>query len=429
MKRVAFITLGCKVNTYETEGMKRLFEQAGYIVVEPDISADVYVINTCTVTHLSDRKSRQMIRRARRLNPDAIIAAVGCYAQIAPEEVSSIEGVNLVIGNNHKSEIIDLVNRASCDSQKVEVSLRKDMRTFEELWAESYTDQTRAFLKIQDGCDQFCSYCIIPFARGSIRSRNIDSIIAEANKLSQNGFKEIVLTGIHLTSYGNDTGEHTLIDVIERLNDIDGLERIRLGSLEPLYMTEEMIRDMSEIEKLCPHFHLSLQSGCDETLRRMNRKYTTAEYREIVENIRKYFDDPAITTDIMTGFPGETEDEFRQTCIFVEAIEFSQIHVFQYSVRKGTKAADMKEQIPPMLKEERSKKLVEISEMSAHNFRQKQIGKTARVLIEDKHKDYYQGHTENYLPVRVVFEDDICGKVLSVKLIKNTKEYIIGKIV
>ena len=356
MKRVAFITLGCKVNTYETEGMKRLFEQAGYIVVEPDISADVYVINTCTVTHLSDRKSRQMIRRARRLNPDAIIAAVGCYAQIAPEEVSSIEGVNLVIGNNHKSEIIDLVNRASCDSQKVEVSLRKDMRTFEELWAESYTDQTRAFLKIQDGCDQFCSYCIIPFARGSIRSRNIDSIIAEANKLSQNGFKEIVLTGIHLTSYGNDTGEHTLIDVIERLNDIDGLERIRLGSLEPLYMTEEMIRDMSEIEKLCPHFHLSLQSGCDETLRRMNRKYTTAEYREIVENIRKYFDDPAITTDIMTGFPGETEDEFRQTCIFVEAIEFSQIHVFQYSVRKGTKAADMKEQIPPMLKEERSKK-------------------------------------------------------------------------
>lgn len=357
MKRVAFITLGCKVNTYETEGMKRLFEQAGYIVVEPDISADVYVINTCTVTHLSDRKSRQMIRRARRLNPDAIIAAVGCYAQIAPEEVSSIEGVNLVIGNNHKSEIIDLVNRASCDSQKVEVSLRKDMRTFEELWAESYTDQTRAFLKIQDGCDQFCSYCIIPFARGSIRSRNIDSIIAEANKLSQNGFKEIVLTGIHLTSYGNDTGEHTLIDVIERLNDIDGLERIRLGSLEPLYMTEEMIRDMSEIEKLCPHFHLSLQSGCDETLRRMNRKYTTAEYREIVENIRKYFDDPAITTDIMTGFPGETEDEFRQTCIFVEAIEFSQIHVFQYSVRKGTKAADMKEQIPPMLKEERSKNL------------------------------------------------------------------------
>ncbi len=429
MKSVAFITLGCKVNTYETEGMKRLFEQSGYTVVEPVVAADVYVINTCTVTHLSDRKSRQMIRRARRLNPEAVIAAVGCYAQVAPEEVSNIEGVNLVIGNNHKSEIISLVKNASYDTQKVEVSLRKDMKEFEELWAESYTERTRAFLKIQDGCDQFCSYCIIPFARGGIRSRNLDNIIIEAEKLSQNGFSEIVLTGIHLTSYGNDTGENTLVDVIEKMNEIDGLERIRLGSLEPLYMTEKMIRKMSEIKKLCPHFHLSLQSGCDETLLRMNRKYTTADYRDIVENIRRYFEDVSITTDIMTGFPGETESEFKQSCDFVQSIGFSQIHVFQYSVRDGTKAAGMKEQISPILKQERSKIFTKISKRSAHDFRQRQIGKIVSILFEDKHNDYFHGHTENYLPVVVKSDADICGRIVNVELIQNTKDHIIGKIV
>ena len=244
--------------------MKRLFEKSGYLVVEPEACADVYVINTCTVTHLSDRKSRQMIRRARRLNPDAVIAAVGCYAQVAPEEVSKIEGVNLVIGNNRKSEIVDLVEELSRDEQRIEVSLRKELKNYEELWAEAYTGQTRAFLKIQDGCDQFCSYCIIPFARGRIRSRSIESITREAWKLINNGFKEIVLTGIHLTSYGKDIGMSTLIDVIKELDKINGLVRIRLGSLEPLYMTEKMIKEMSTIEKLCPHFHLSLQSGCDE---------------------------------------------------------------------------------------------------------------------------------------------------------------------
>ncbi|HEY8421354.1 MAG TPA: tRNA (N(6)-L-threonylcarbamoyladenosine(37)-C(2))-methylthiotransferase MtaB [Thermoclostridium sp.] len=429
MKKVAFLTLGCKVNTYETEGMKRLFEKSGYLVVEPDTAADVYVINTCTVTHLSDRKSRQMIRRARRLNPNAVIAAVGCYAQVAPEEVSKIEGVNLVIGNNHKSEIVDLVENASWDVQRIEVSPRKELKDFEELWAESYTGQTRAFLKIQDGCDQFCSYCIIPFARGRVRSRSIESIMTEAEKLIDNGFKEIVLTGIHLTSYGKDTGTGTLLDVIKGLDKLNGLVRIRLGSLEPLYMTGNMIKEMSKIKKLCPHFHLSLQSGCDETLARMNRKYTTAEFGEIVKNIRQNFDDVAITTDIMTGFPGETDEEFRKTCDFVESIGFSQAHIFQYSIRKGTKAAEMEEQIPHTVKEERSKILAEICNKSMHNFREKQIGKITGVLFEEEIEGYYAGHTGNYIPVRVLSNKDLSGELLDVKLVKNEHDFIIGQIV
>ncbi|NLX76076.1 MAG: tRNA (N(6)-L-threonylcarbamoyladenosine(37)-C(2))-methylthiotransferase MtaB [Clostridiaceae bacterium] len=429
MRKVAFITLGCKVNTYETEGMKRLFEKSGYLIVEPEDCADVYVINTCTVTHLSDRKSRQMIRRAKRLNPNAVIAVVGCYAQVAPEEAAGIEGVNLVIGNNHKSEIVELVEKYSGGAQKIEVSLRSELKSYEELWTESYTGQTRAFLKIQDGCDQFCSYCIIPFARGKVRSRSIESIIHEAAKLADNGFKEIVLTGIHLTSYGKDTGANTLLDVIKELDKINGILRIRLGSLEPLYMTGEMIREMSMVEKLCPHFHLSLQSGCDETLRRMNRRYTTAEFREIVENIRQNIDDVAITTDIMTGFPGETEEEFRETLSFVESIGFSQAHIFQYSVRKGTKAAEMKEQIPPQVKEERSKILMEICEKSMYNFREKQIGKVTGVLFEEQDEGYWTGHTGNYIPVRVLSEKNISGELLNVKLVENRHDFITGQIV
>jgi len=428
MKKVAFLTLGCKVNTYETEGMKRLFEKAGYLVVEPDTAADVYVINTCTVTHLSDRKSRQMIRRAKRLNPDSVIAAVGCYAQVAPDEVSKIEGVNLIVGNNHKSEIVDLVEDASRDAQRIEVSPRKDLKSFEELWAESYSGQTRAFLKIQDGCDQFCSYCIIPFARGRVRSRSTESIMTEAKKLIDNGFKEIVLTGIHLTSYGKDTGAGTLLDVIKELDKINGLLRIRLGSLEPLYMTGDMIKEMSKVKKLCPHFHLSLQSGCDETLSRMNRRYTTAEFKEIVDNLRRNFDDVAVTTDIMTGFPGETEEEFRKTCDFVESIGFSQAHIFQYSVRKGTKAAEMKEQVPHSVKEERSKILSEICNKSMHDFRERQIGKTTGVLFEEKIEGYYAGHTGNYIPVRVLSDKDISGELLDVILVKNEHDYIVGQI-
>lgn len=426
LKKVAFITLGCKVNTYETEGMKRIFENDGYEVVEPECVADVYIINTCTVTHLSDRKSRQMIRRARRLNPHAVIAAVGCYAQVAPQEVSAIEGVNLVIGNNHKNEILSLVKAASWNTLQVEVSARKDLKEYEELWAQSFSGRTRAFLKIQDGCDQFCSYCIIPIARGGIRSRSLESILQEAEKLSGNGFSEIVLTGIHLTSYGIDSGEYGLIDVIIRLNDIEGIRRIRLGSLEPLYLTRDLICRMAAIEKLCPHFHLSLQSGCDETLVRMNRKYTTSEFREIVENIREFFPDAAITTDIMVGFPGETEEEFAKTCAFTEAIGFSQIHIFPYSVRKGTKAAGMPGQIPAPVKEERSKTLEKIAAKAMADFRKSFCGTTSEVLFEHVQEGLWEGYTRNYIPVRVASEEELSGKTLMVMLAENRPGYVFG---
>lgn len=429
MKKVAFITLGCKVNTYETEGMKRIFENDGYEVVEPDEIADVYIINTCTVTHLSDRKSRQMIRRARRMNPQAIIAAVGCYAQVAPEEVSSIDGVNLVVGNNHKNEILSLIKSVSCDDLQVEVSKRNELKGYEELQAWSYSGQTRAFLKVQDGCDQFCSYCIIPLARGGIRSRSLDSIREEAISLSENGFQEIVLAGIHLTSYGLDKGEHTLLDVILCLNEIPGIRRIRLGSLEPLYMSQEMICQMSGIEKLCPHFHLSLQSGCDDTLDRMNRRYTTEEYMRIVGNIRRYFPDAAITTDIMVGFPGETDEEFLKTCNFAETVGFSQIHIFQYSPRKGTRAAQMPDQIPPSDKEHRSKVLNTIAEKLKATFREGYIGKTLEVLIERRVEGLWEGHTRNYIPVRVAHEEKLTGIIIPVKLAENRAEYVLGKIV
>lgn len=426
MKKVAFITLGCKVNTYETEGMKRIFEKDGYVVVEPDEVADVYIINTCTVTHLSDRKSRQMIRRARRMNPKAIIAAVGCYAQTSPDEVSAIDGVNLVVGNNHKNEILNLVKEASSSTLKVTVSTRKELNEYEELWAQSFSGRTRAFLKIQDGCDQFCSYCIIPVARGGIRSRSMGSIVEEAQRLSENGFKEIVLTGIHLTSYGMDTGGYQLVDVIENLNRIEGIRRIRLGSLEPLYMNRELIARMSGIEKLCPHFHLSLQSGCNETLLRMNRKYTTAEYREIIEDIRENFPDVAFTTDIMTGFPGETEEEFQKTCSFAESIGFSQIHIFQYSVRKGTKAATMADQVPAPVKEERSKILSDIAEKLKDSFRKKYTGKTMAVLFEHVQDGLWEGHTANYIPVRVSHEKNLSGEIIPVRLIENKGDFVAG---
>lgn len=429
MKKVTFITLGCKVNTYETEGMKRIFEKGGYQVVDPESPSDVVVINTCTVTHLSDKKSRQMIRRARKLNPKSVIAAVGCYAQIAPNEVSAIKGVNLVVGNNHKGEILQLVEESSFDTLKVAVSQRNEIKGYEELRTQSFTGQTRAFLKIQDGCDQFCSYCIIPYARGGIRSRSLDSILREAEKLSENGFREIVLTGIHLTSYGMDSGENTLLDVINSLNRIKGIERIRLGSLEPLYMTRELISEVSEIEKLCPHFHLSLQSGCDQTLLRMNRKYTTDEYMEIVENIRRYFPDAAITTDIMAGFPGETEDEFLKTCNFVKRVGFSQTHVFQYSIRKGTRAAAMPDQVPPDVKEHRSKILIRICEELKKDFRQKYMDKTMDVLFEHERDGLMEGHTSNYIPVRVPGALDLTGEIRMVRLVENRKDFVLGQIV
>lgn len=417
------------MNIYETEGMKRIFEEGGYIVVPPDSPADVYVINTCTVTHLSEKKSRQMIRRAKRINPQAIVAAVGCYSQIAPEEALAVDGVNLVIGNNHKHEILKLVEQAGLETKKVFVSERRELNNYEELKVDSYTGHTRAFLKIQDGCDQFCSYCIIPIARGKIRSRSLDSIIDEAKSLADKGFCEIVLTGIHITSYGRDIKGATLLDVIIELGRIEGIKRIRLGSLEPLYMSADIVRKMAQEEKLCPHFHLSLQSGCDETLKRMNRKYTTAEYGEIVAIIRSTFPDAAITTDIMTGFPGETEKEFEQTCDFVKKIGFSQAHIFQFSARKGTKAADMPNQVPSPEKERRSKILSEICEKSKENYRAGYIGRNMDVLFEQKRGKLWEGLTVNYIPVQAEYDGNITGKIKSVRLDKSVNDVILGHII
>ena len=429
MKTVAFITLGCKVNIYETEGMKKIFEEGGYKVVPPESAADVYVINTCTVTQLSEKKSRQMIRRAKRTNPRAIIAAVGCYSQIAPDEVLAVDGVNLVIGNNHKGKILKLVEQAGLETKNVLVSERHELKNYEDLKVSRYTGHTRAFLKIQDGCDHFCSYCIIPIARGKIRSRSPDSIIDEAKTLADKGFCEIVLTGIHITSYGKDIKGATLLDVIHQINRIEGVKRIRLGSLEPLYMSAEIIKKMAQAEKLCPHFHLSFQSGCDETLKRMNRNYTTAEYEKIVESIRETFPDAAITTDIMTGFPGETQVEFEQTCNFVERIGFSQAHIFKFSARKGTKAAKMPNQIPLSEKERRSKILFEICEKSKEFYRAKYIGKNMDVLFEQKRGKLWEGLTVNYIPVQAEHDADLVGKIMNVRLEKSLNGVILGHII
>lgn len=363
------------------------------------------------------------------MNPQAIIAAVGCYAQVAADEVSAIEGVNLVIGNNYKADIVSLVEEAAYDSLKVEVSGRESMKDYDTLWVGAYEGRIRAFLKIQDGCDQFCSYCIIPYARGSVRSRDIDDIVNEAERLSENGFLEIVLTGIHLTSYGKNSGDTSLIDVLFRLNQLEKIKRIRLGSLEPLYLSKELIFRLSEVEKLCPHFHLSLQSGCDETLFRMNRKYTTNEYMTIVNNIRGIIPDTAITTDIMTGFPGETQEEFEKTCGFVEKIGFSQAHIFQYSERKGTKAANMPDKAPSVVKEERSKILMKICEKSQNKFRDQFIGRQMEILFENKKEDMWEGHTTNYIPVRALSENQLAGKICGIKLVERRKDYILGQVI
>ena len=348
MKKVAFCTLGCKVNQYETEAISEMFVKNGYEIVDFEEFADVYIINTCTVTNLSDRKSRQMIRRAKKNNQNSIIVAVGCYAQVSPDEVLSIPEVNLVIGTKDKGKILENINVIKEGMDKV--NLVQDIvktREFEELGVEVYKERTRAYIKIQEGCNQFCSYCIIPYARGPIRSRSVDYILDEVNKLALNGYKEIVLTGIHIASYGKDIKNTSLLDIIKKVHEIDGVERIRLGSIEPTTITQEFVDEISKLHKVCPHFHISLQSGCDSTLKRMNRKYTTDEYSAAVKLLRDSIEDVSITTDVMVGFPGETEEEFLSTVNFLKEINFAAMHVFKYSQRKGTPAADFKEQVSP----------------------------------------------------------------------------------
>ena len=433
MKKVAFYTLGCKVNQYETEAMLEMFKKDGYVQVESEDYADVYVINTCTVTHMSDRKSRQYIRRMKKKNPDAIIAVVGCYSQVSPEEILEIEEVNLVMGTNERRQIVEEIKKLDASQKASTVDDIMKVRAFEEIEINQTNGKTRAFMKIQDGCDRFCSYCIIPYARGGkVRSRDLESIVNEANKLADKGYKEIVLTGIHVASYGKDVKDESinLLTVIKAINEMDGIERIRLSSVEPVLFTEEFVEEVSKMDKVCPHYHLSLQSGCDETLKRMNRRYTTKEYKEIVDRLRAHIPDVAITTDIIVGFPGETNAEFSVTNKFLEEIELSQMHVFKYSPRKGTPAATMENQIDPQMKQLRSDKLIALGHTNFKKFASKYEGKEVEVLFEHRMKDNkFEGLTTNYIRVIVDSEKDIQGQILKVKITKVNDEFVEGILV
>lgn len=433
MKKVAFYTLGCKVNQYETEAMLEMFKKDGYIQVESEDFADVYVINTCTVTHMSDRKSRQYIRRMKKKNPDAIIAVVGCYSQVSPEEILDIEEVNLVMGTNERRQIVEEIKKIDASKKVSTVDDIMKVRAFEEIEISQSNGKTRAFMKIQDGCDRFCTYCIIPYARGGkVRSRSINSILEEANKLANNGYKEIVLTGIHVASYGKDLRQEqtTLLNVIKEIDKIEGIKRIRLSSVEPILFTDEFVSEVSKMEKVCQHYHLSLQSGCDETLKRMNRRYTTEEYKTIVDRLRENIPNVAITTDIIVGFPGETNDEFNKTYEFLKEIELSQMHIFKYSPRKGTPAATMENQVDPQMKQFRSDKLLNLNKENFNKFASRFIDKELDVLFESNvADDMYEGLTTNYIRVVVPSEKDIQGEILKVKITKVKDEYIEGILV
>ena len=413
MKTVAFYTLGCKVNQYETNAIAQIFIKNGYKKIEFNEKADVYVINTCSVTNMADKKSRQIIRQAKTHNNNAIVVATGCYAQVNKEELENIDEIDIIIGNSDKSKILEIVEQYQ--EKYNQVKKIEEEKEFKDYGTVTYTEKTRAVIKVQDGCNNFCSYCIIPYARGRVRSRKPESVIKEISEIVKTGIKEVVITGIHVASYGKDFENGIgLIDLLEQINEIEGLSRIRLGSLEPNLITEDFVERLVKVDKICDHFHLSLQSGCDETLKRMNRKYTTNEFRKGVNLLRQKFPSVALTTDIIVGFPGETETEFNQTYKFLEEIKFSKMHVFKYSPRKGTVAAKMKEQINPKIKEERSNKLIELSDKNEIEFLDKYIGKELEILFESKNQDgYTEGHTTNYISVKTKQEglDNIIKKV------------------
>ena len=441
MKRAALTTLGCRVNQYETEAMGELFKKAGYSIVDFDEESDVYVINTCTVTSFGDKKSRQMIRKARRKNEDAVIAVVGCYSQVSPDSVAKISGVNIILGTNDRKRIVKFVedylnNKEKNQNQKpiCHVDNIMNIRKFEELEIDDYRDKTRAFLKVQDGCNRFCSYCLIPYARGTIRSREPEKIIEEVKKLSETGFKEIILSGIHVASYGKDlkdNGGITLVDIIEKINSMAGIERIRIGSVEPTFFTDDTIKRLSKVEKLCRHFHLSLQSGNDETLKRMNRRYTTQEYENIVDELRDYLPGVSITTDVIIGFPGETEEEFNSTYDFLKKMELSKTHIFKYSKREGTPAAKFKDQVDYTEKERRSNLLIKLNLVNEKKFIDRFIGEGLEVLYEQECNDmggFVEGYTDNYIYVKTKGSKDMIGNIYNTTLVENSGEFAIGKI-
>lgn len=419
MKKAALHNLGCKVNAYETEAMQHLLEEAGYEIVPFTQKADVYVINTCSVTNMADRKSRQMLHKAKKNNPDSIVVAAGCYVQTSEKEVLNDLSVDIVIGNDRKHDLVRLLEEYSLDSVNDTVDdINDGKHDFEELFIDQTKEHTRAFIKVQDGCNQFCSYCIIPYARGRVRSRRFENVIAEVERLAANGFKEVVLTGIHLSSYGVDFEEATgLLELIQAVNAVKGIERIRLGSLEPKIVTEHFASELSKLDKICPHFHLSLQSGCDATLKRMNRKYTTKEYERGCELLRKYFVHSAITTDVIVGFPGETEEEFEQTKAYLEHIHFYEMHIFKYSKRKGTRAAVMPDQIDEQIKAERSEKLIALGHDMSKEFRKFYIGKNEEVLFEEKavigDKEYFVGYTKEYVKVAKKTDENLENQIVS----------------
>ena len=423
MKKVSFYTLGCKVKQYETNAMAQKFKESGYEIVDmnDDIS-DICIVNTCTVTNMSDRKSRHSLRRVKEKNPSAIIAAVGCYAQVAKNDLENMPEIDIVLGNEEKANIVQYVEKFIENEKKlIEIEDIATKKEFEDMGQITYTEKTRAFIKVQDGCNQFCSYCIIPYARGRVRSRNAESIIKEITQIAQNGIKEVVITGIHVASYGRDFGnENGLIELLEKINEIEGIKRIRLGSLEPKIITEEFMQRLSKLEKICHHFHLSLQSGCDATLKRMNRKYTTSEVKEIIERLRRYYDDVMLTTDIIVGFPGEKEEEFETTYQFLKQAKLYKMHVFQYSPRKGTRAAVMPNQIDGNIKEARSKKLIELSNENQKMYNQQLVGKEVEVLFEDKEVEdgitYFRGHTQNYVLVKYKTDENLENTLKLIKI-------------
>ena len=442
-KVVKFVTLGCKVNQYETNAMAQKFLEKGYQILEEndenvEEKPDACIINTCTVTNMSDRKSRQMLRRMKEKNPDTVVVAVGCYAQVAKEELSKIPEIDLVLGNNEKVEIVKYVEEYLKENVKnIDIEDVMQSRKFSDFGNITFSEKTRAVIKIQDGCDRFCSYCIIPYARGRVRSRKPESIISEISEIAKKGIKEVVITGIHIASYGKDYAmskdekikNYRLIDLLEKINEIEGIERIRLGSIEPLLITEEFVERLEKLEKICHHFHLSLQSGCDETLKRMNRRYTTEQFKTIVELLRKTYKDVNLTTDIIVGFPGETEEEFTKTYEFLKEIKFYKMHVFKYSPRKGTKAAVMKNQVPGDIKEERSKKLIELSNENEFQYNSTYIGKNVKVLFEEEKVGVYKGHTQNYIMVYCKSNEMLDNKIKTVNCVKVENDYIIGNVI
>lgn len=430
IKKAALHNLGCKVNAYETESMQQMLEQAGYEIVPFAPGADIYIINTCTVTNIADRKSRQMLHKAKKMNPEAIVVAAGCYVESEKYAGGKVDdAIDIVIGNNCKKDLVEILEAYEDGKRSEAMTDINHTKEYEELKLEKTAEHTRAYVKVQDGCNQFCSYCIIPYTRGRVRSRRLADVCSEVTRLAEAGYREVVLTGIHLGSYGVDLEDETLLDLIQSIHEIEGIERIRLGSLEPRIMSEEFVEAIAKLPKLCPHFHLSLQSGCDETLKRMNRKYTAEEYYEVCKRLRAHFDNPALTTDVIVGFAGETEEEFAECKAFLEKIAFFETHIFKYSIRKGTRAAKMENQVPDSVKTARSNVLLTLNKENSAKYLQAHLGKELEVLMEEKTvidgKEYFTGHTKEYIRVAVATDEELANRFVKVRAEKLLNDMVL----